>query len=425
MILGIYATHHDIPASLLERLAIRSDQLPDRLRFLTRVDGVGECLILSTCNRVEVYLSVPDAERAPAAIGETVAMLRARAGLTAEEVAGAIVVETDDMAAGHLFAVACGLDSMVIGEDQIVAQLRQALRLAQAERAIGQELGHLVSTALRTSKRARTETAIGATRRSMVSVGLEMIDRRVGGLRDRPALLVGAGRMGLLAGSLLRAAGVGSIVVANRTEIHARQLAGVISGTTIGLSGLAGAAGRADVIVTSVGAGNLLTAEQVTAVMRERSGRPLAILDLALPRDVDPAVRDLPGVTVVDIEDIGACLRDDGVTEDVATVRAVVAAAVEEFRRSREQKHVGPVIGALRAAADQVVDAEVRRLHDRLPLLDRHARRETDAAMRRAVGKLLHKPTVRAKELATGPGGPIYVQMLTALFDLDGEAPRS
>jgi glutamyl-tRNA reductase len=349
-------------------------------------------------------------------------MLAAPLDVPLDEVRESIVVQTGLDAVRHLIAVTCGLDSMVVGEYQIVFQVREAMRIATEAGSVGPVLGNLIRTALRTSKQVRTNTAIDSTGRSMVSVGLDRATECIGGLKDKSCLIVGAGRMGMLAGSLLRDAGVRNIVVTNRTERYARQLADKIWGAAITLPGLAGAMSAADVIVSSTGApGYLVTAEDVAAAMRERPDKPLFVLDLAMPRDVDPAVREIPNVVLVDIDDIGAFLAADNGRDEVAVAWALVEEATEEYRRWREQSRVAPVIGALRAVASELVETEVRRLHSRLPQLDRRAQRETDAAVRRAVGKLLHTPTVRVKELATGPGGLSYVEALTALFDLESE----
>jgi glutamyl-tRNA reductase len=256
----------------------------------------------------------------------------------------------------------------------------------------------------------------------MVSVGLDRAAEALGGLRGRTGLLIGAGRMGMLAGPLLRDAGVSAIVVTNRTERHARRLAEAVWGVAVGLPGLVGAMSGADVIVSSTGApGYMITFEQVAQTMRARPDVPLFILDLAMPRDVDPAVRQIPNVTLVDIEDIGAYLRAAGARDDLVAAWSLVEEATGEFRRWRDQTRVAPVIGALRAVASELVEAELRRLHSRLPQLDSRAQRETDAAMRRAIGKLLHTPTVRVKQLSTGPDGLNYVEALATLFDLESE----
>jgi glutamyl-tRNA reductase len=421
MILGVWATHRTASTRLIERLTVTAEQLPDRLRLLKEVPGVRECFVLSTCNRVEVYV-VPDSVGQAEVVAAAVEMLAAPAQLPPDEIRESIVVESGDAVVRHLLAVTSGLDSMVVGEYQIVAQVREAMRTAAEVDSLGPVLANLIQAALRTSKRARSETTIGATGRSMVSVGLERAAECLGDLELKSGLLIGAGRMGMLAGPLLREAGVSTIVVTNRTERHAQQLAEKVWGIAVGLPGLIGAMSAADVIVSSTGApGYMITVDDVTKAMSERPDAPMFILDLALPRDVEPAVRDIPNVTLVDIEDIGAYLRESGAPDDVAAAWSLVDASAEEFRRWREQSRVAPVIGALRAVASQLVESEVRRLHSRLPQLDSRAQRETDAAVRRAVGKLLHTPTVRVKELATGPHGSRYVEALTVLFDLESE----
>jgi hydroxymethylbilane synthase len=315
MILGVWATHRNMSTRMIERLTVSGDDLPDRIRALMGIHGIRECFILSTCNRVEVYGVVDRVAEAPAVLAGVLDLLAGPADLSPDEVRDLSEFGTGDEVVRHLMAVTCGLDSMVVGEYQIVSQVRAALRVADSADAIGPVLGNLLRAALRTSKRARTATAIGGTGRSMVSVGLERAAACLGDLTLKSGLLIGAGRMGALAGPLLREAGVSTIVVTNRTEQHARQLAEKIWGVTVGLPGLVGAISAADVIVSSTGApGYMVTAEQVAEAMRQRPEVPLFVLDLALPMDIDPLVRKIPNVTVVDIEDIGAFLREQRAT---------------------------------------------------------------------------------------------------------------
>ena len=420
MILGLWATHRDTPMRVIERIAVPPDHLPHRLRAMRDLPGVRESFLLSTCNRVEAYVVVDDPASGPAIVDEVLGILVGPAALPLAEVRESMVIDTAERVVRHVVSVACGLDSMVIGEYQIVAQLRQALRAAAEADVIGPVLDSLIRLALRTGKRARSTTAIGATSRSMVSVGLGLAATGLGGLADKSGLLIGAGKMGALAGPLLRQAGVGSIAVTNRTPDHARHLADRIAGHVVDVADLIPAISVSDVVVSSTGApGHMVVADQVAEAMRPRPDTPLFVLDLALPRDIDPEVRQIPQVTVVDIEDIGAYLCDSQVPDNIAVVGSMVGESVEEYQRWRDQRVAAPVIGALRAQAGQMIEAETRRLHRRLPDLDERSRREADATVRRVVHKLLHAPTVRAKELAMGPDGSRYLEALTALFDLD------
>ena len=254
----------------------------------------------------------------------------------------------------------------------------------------------------------------------MVSIGLGWADEALGGLAGKTALLVGAGRMSQRAGLRLREAGVSTIAVTSRTMAHAQALADQVGGITVALPYLRTAIASADVVVSCTGSpGYAVTADDVAGAAAWSSGRPMFMLDLAVPRDIDPVARDFPGVLVVDIEDIGHRLRASGGTDDLQAARSIVDGCVLAFQQWRAEDQLSPLVVALRATADRLVDAELRRLHDRLPQLDHRVKRETDAAMRRAAEKLIHTPTVRLKELATAPGGSMYRDALAALFDLE------
>lgn len=411
-IFSVGVDHRSAPLSLLERITPGAE-LALRLGELARQDGIDECVLLSTCHRVEVYLRTAEPDRA--------------IGLARDIVFGglggdALIVRDERDTVEHLFAVTCGLESVVVGEEQVVAQVRDALRLAIEHSTVDHVLSGLFRAALRVSKRARTMTRLGELSSSLVDIGLQRAGEVLGGLRDRAAVVVGAGRMGFLAGPQLRKAGVRTIVVTSRTAQHADKLAAHVWGVQVALDGLPGVVGEADLVISSTGApGHLLTARQVTAAMAGRPDRPLVILDLALPRDVEPAVGEIPGVTLVDLESLGRWSRERGQRDDLTAVRSVVAAGVDEFLLWRLTISVGPVIGALRAQAARFVDLEVERLHHRLPDLDQRGRQETGEAVRRAVGKLLHTPTVRVKQLCARPDGAAYVEALSTLFDLDSE----
>lgn len=420
LILGMWATHHLLPTATLECMAIPPDRLPGVLRALAGVPGVRESIALSTCNRVEVYVCVEDAASPDDVTSGLLGVLAAPAHLAVEEIADLVVVATEEAAVSHFFAVACGLDSMVVGEYQVVAQIREALRIAQEAGTAGNTVGTLVRGAIRTSRLVRTQTSIGSVSTSMVSVGLSWAADVLGGLRGKDALLVGAGRMSQLAGTLLTDAGVSRLSVANRTAGHAEHLAQRLGAGIVDLGELGAALVGADVVVSTTGSpGYVISVTAVARAIAARPERSLFLLDLAVPRDVEPDARQIPGVTLVDVGAIGARLQDTRGADDVGAARSIITAAVGEFMRRRRCDQVAPLIIALRAVASEVVDAEARRLHNRLPDLDHRERQETDAALRRAVSKLIHAPTVRMKELADEPSGPMYLDALTVLFGLD------
>lgn len=422
VILGVWATHHLLPMSRLERLTVPPERAPQVLRLLAGLPGIRETLLLSTCNRVEAYVCLEPTAAPRAVASAVVEVLAGPAGPDVDQVRDLFVVGSEPDAVDHLFSLACGLDSMVVGEYQIVAQIRDALHAAEREGTVGSLLGALVRAAIRTSRRARTRTGIGSTGASVVSVGLRWAAESIGGLQNSSVLVVGAGRTGKLAGTLLKEAGVATLSVVGRTRSRTEHLAGLLAATAVELPALGDALADTDLVVSATGSlGYVITPDHVAAAAPDRRERPLFVLDLAVPRDVDPRVADLPGVTLVGVDDIGRRLREVVGTDEVAQARQIVSAEVHQFLRRRKETDVVPVIIALRAAATDVVDAEVQRLHDRLPQLDQQARTETQAAMHRVMSKLIHTPTVRVKELAARPGGAAYPEALAALFDLAGE----
>ena len=422
-VLVVGLSHRSAPVALLERACLPQDRVPKALRDVVTGDHVTEALVLSTCNRVEVYASVDKFHGGVQQVSE--AMARA-SGVPLDELTPHLYVHYEDRAVQHLFAVACGLDSMVVGEAQILGQVRLAFRAAQDERAIGRVLGELVRQVLRAGKRAHSETGIDRAGASLVSVGLDLAEQSTGPLAGRSALLVGAGSMGALAGATLRRREVGRLVLANRTPANARRLAGSLDAEVIALADLPAGMAAADVVVTSTGAvGTVVSVDAVAAAMAERPGRRLFILDLAMPRDVDPRVRELPGVTLVDLEALRSVLESAEAAAEVEAVRRIVTEEVARFLSWQRSVQVAPTVAALRGKAADVVDSELSRLLARMPDLDQRVRTEVASTLNRVVDKLLHTPTVRVKELADAPGGDAYAEALRELFGLDPSAPEA
>ena len=418
-VLVVGVSHRTAPVALLERVTAGLDDTGRVVEEL-RAAAVSEAVVLSTCNRVEVYA---DTEGFHAGVDAVTDLLLRATGLPLETLKGSLYVSWEGQAVQHLFEVACGLDSMVVGESQILGQLRRAYAASAA--SAGRTLHELFQTALRVGKRAHAETAIDEAGRSLVSVGLERAVAAVGPLEGREALVIGAGSMGALAGATLRRAGVAGITVANRTADNAQRLATAVDGVAIGLDQLEVALEKADVVVSSTGAtGVVVPLDAVRRAVQARGGRPIAFLDLALPRDIDAAVRDLRGVTLVDLETLQRVL-EDGDAGDVGAVRAIVHEEVGAFLAWQRASRVAPTVTALRIRAQEVVEAEMLRLDARLPDLDDRTRAELQATVRRVVGTLLHTPTVRVKELAEAPGATSYAEALRELFGLDRAAPAA
>jgi len=417
-VLVVGLSHRTAPVSVLERAAVPGDDLRKLVEELHRAEMISEVLLLSTCNRVEVYA---DVARFHPAVAEISSVLARHSGLAVGDLSDHLYVHFAEAAAEHMFTVASGLDSMVIGESQILGQLRSAYALGAELGTVGSVLHELAQTALRVGKRVHSDTGIDRAGASIVSVALDQATDVLGPLTDRRVLIIGAGSMGALAGATLRRRGVTDIVVANRSPERAARLAAAVDGRATPLGDLAQEIGSTDVVISCTGSTGLVVEADAIG---PRSSRPLAVLDLALPRDVDPAVAVQPGVTYVDLD----ALRTGGAMVSDAEVSAATAIVAEELRdhlAEQQRLAVAPTVTALRAKANQVVDAELARLDGRLPSLDPAARREVADAVRRAVEKVLHAPTVRVKELAATPGGDQYAAALRELFDLDPAAAES
>jgi glutamyl-tRNA reductase len=415
-------SHKNAAADVLEKLAVASAQRASVLVRLLATPSVDEVAVLSTCNRVEVYMAAHGpAEPVARAVADVLAVHgRVEAGeilRTARILVGGAAIE-------HLFTIACGLDSMAIGEDQIVAQIKDAARAASAAGTAGPAITGLIDAALRASKRARTQTTISTEGISLARAGLDLAQACLGGLSARHAVVVGTGSTGKLAARLLREAGVGRLSVASRSQERAAEVAAAVHGRQLRTSDVPAALADADLLVAATGAGSpVVLAEHMRAARAKAGRRPLFVLDLGMPPDVDPTVGRLAGVTLVDVAALGQHLAGRAAPSQIPQVRAIVAAEAAAYIDRQGQAIAAPVIAAMHAQIRQLADAELARLHGRLPGLSEQQRAETAATVHRILRKILHQPTVRAKELSTGPAGPVYLDALRQLFDLRmGEA---
>ena len=326
-------------------------------------------------------------------------------------------------AAEHLFSVACGLDSMAVGEDQIVAQIKAAARAAVAAGTTGPAVTSLIDAALRVSKRARTQTTISTEGISLARAGLDLARAHLGGLAGCDAVVLGTGPTGRLAARLLREGDVGRLSVASRDATRAAEVAAAVHGRPLRTSDVPAALAGADILVTATGATvPVLPIAQVEATRALAAGRPLFVLDLGMPPDVDPAVGRLAGVTLIDLAALGQHLADGAVPGQIAQVRTIVAAETTAYIERQQQAAATPVIAAMHTQIRQLADAELTRLHGRLPGLTEQERAETAATVHRILRKVLHQPTVRAREFSSGPNGPVYLDALRQLFDLGAPA---
>ncbi|CND99161.1 glutamyl-tRNA reductase [Mycobacterium tuberculosis] len=426
-ILVVGLSYRSAPVAVLERAAVAGDDLVKLLHAVHDSANIAEAAIVSTCNRVEIYAVVDKFHGGVSAISELLAL---HSGVPLDDLSRHLYVHYEERAVQHVFAVACGLESMVVGEGQILGQIRQAFRLAQDERTLGRDLHDVLQQSLRVGKRAHHETGIDQAGASLVSVGLQVAARHLGPLDGARALVVGAGSMSSLAAATLSRAGAREVVIANRTHARAVRLAESLDvpAAAIELSALDAALADADLVVSCTGAtGLVLTAAQLRARGVGDDGRRRFFLDLALPHDVERSVAELDGVELAGLDDLRTAQEAAQAIGPAAVeaVRRIVCEEVEAFLSAARAAAVAPTVVALRSKAAGVVDAELARLAGRIPGMDDRDRREIEHTVRRVVDKLLHAPTVRVKELAAAPGGDSYADALRELFDLDPKAPEA
>ncbi|WP_432111696.1 glutamyl-tRNA reductase [Streptomyces sp. YPW6] len=481
-LLVVGLSHRSAPVSVLERASLAAETQAKLLQDTLAAEPATEAAVLATCNRIELYA---DVDKFHAGVAELSTLLAQHSGVGLEELTPYLYVHYEDRAVHHLFSVACGLDSMVVGEGQILGQIKDALARGQELHTAGRLLNDLFQQALRVGKRAHSETGIDRAGQSLVTFGLQQLAAGAdpalwaGGKR---ALVIGAGSMSSLAAATLARTGVAEIAVANRTRSRADRLVEILQqgddtavrARAVEMSAVGDELTRADIVVSCTGStGLVLTADaladalgtvlgdapeepavtavtpapddvdqhaawvengsaasaahagQVTAPRRvtvpAQSTGPvrLALLDLAMPRDIDGAAHRIDGVRLVDIESLAEASADAPMAADVDRVRTIVSDEVAAFGAAQRAAHVAPTVVALRTMAAGVVAGEIARLDGRLPDLDEKQRAEITQTVRRVVDKLLHAPTVRVKQLASEPGGAGYADALRELFDLD------
>ncbi|HXT46608.1 MAG TPA: glutamyl-tRNA reductase [Pseudonocardiaceae bacterium] len=423
-------SHRSAPVEVLERVAVPAADAGKVLAQLLEREYVAEALLLSTCNRVEVYAVVTAFHGGLADITD---VLAGQSAAALDELSDHLYVHYAAAGVEHLFSVAAGLDSMVVGEPQILGQLRSAYAGAEQAGSVGRTLHEVVQQALRVGKRVHAETGIDAAGPSVVSEALAAVAAEVtaadgAGLTGRRVLVLGAGSMGGLAAAALRRAGVGEIVLANRTRVSAHRLAELCQaeGTparAVGLDGVTAALAEVDLVMCCTGAtGAVLSLDQVAGVAATRRN-PLVVCDLGLPRNVEPGVGEVPGVTLLDLNTVAQRLQHQGSgSGSVSAAHRLIAQEVRDYLAAQRAAEVTPTVAALRKRAAEVVDAELLRLEGRLPALDAAVREELARTVHRVVDKLLHAPTVRVKQLAEAGGGQAYADALRELFELDPQA---
>lgn len=418
VVVGLH--ERDASLDLLGCLAVGDDELSKVLARLCDSPHLSEAAVLSTCNRTEVYAVL---DRFHDGLEDIEGFFRERlggSGAEAADLAGRLVVAYDDAAARHLFEVASGIDSAILGEGEILRQVRRAGDLARAERAAGPILGGLFRHAVEVGKRVRSETAIARGTTSLAHLAVEVaVERSGGSLAGRSVLQLGAGEVGEgIADALADLAGDARVVVANRSLRRAQHLAARLGGEAVHLDALAGELAAADVVLTATAATEPVLDEPLVAgAVAAREGRPLLVIDAAVPRDVEPAVGRLPGVELLDIDDLNALAGERMASRraQIPRAQAVVEEELERFRGVARGRSVAPLVAALRSRAEEVRRGELDRLGAELAE-DERARLEE--VTRRLVAKLLHEPTVRLKEAAGSPKGERLAEALRALYDL-------
>ncbi|MEW2066930.1 glutamyl-tRNA reductase [Streptomyces sp. NPDC007346] len=478
-LLVVGLSHRSAPVSVLERASLAADAQAKLLQDTLAAEPATEAAVLATCNRIELYA---DVDKFHAGVAELSTLLAQHSGVGLDELTPYLYVHYEDRAVHHLFSVACGLDSMVVGEGQILGQIKDALARGQELHTAGRLLNDLFQQALRVGKRAHSETGIDRAGQSLVTFGLQQLAAGADpGLwaQGKRALVIGAGSMSSLAAATLARTGVAEIVVANRTRARADRLVEILQqgdDTTVRahaveMSAVGGELTRADIVVSCTGStGLVLTADALADALGVTLDAPaeagtvtvapapadvdqhaawvengsatsapeakaaprrvtlpaqctgpvkLALLDLAMPRDIDGAAHRIDGVRLVDIESLADASADAPMAADVDQVRTIVSDEVAAFGAAQRAAHVAPTVVALRTMAADVVAGEIARLDGRLPDLDEKQRAEITQTVRRVVDKLLHAPTVRVKQLASEPGGAGYADALRELFDLD------
>jgi glutamyl-tRNA reductase len=409
LVVGI--SHRSAPIALLEQLAVDTDGATKLIEDVLANPHVSEATVVATCNRLEIYAAV---DRFHGSVDDISTLLLQ----PAEDSAGALIphlyVHYDDGAVSHLFRVAAGLDSMAVGEAQILGQTRDALRFGQEHGSVGPVLNSLFQQALRVGKRAHAETGIDRAAPTLVSAALDRVGSDLAGRR---VVVVGAGAMAALSLATVVRRGATEVVLVNRTSTRAERLAQEYAVRWAPLTAVADEVAAADVVVACAGARGVLVRLEAVAA----APGPIALVDLALPHDIDPSVAHLPGVTLVTLADLGEDLRSSDAGAEVEAVRTIVSQEVEAYLSARRQSGVTPAVVALRSMATSVVESEMARLERRLPDLDETARVELWQTLRRITDKLVHQPTVRAKELGDRDAVS-YATALAELFALDPES---
>ncbi len=424
-LLAVGINHKTAPVDLRERLAFAAEDLRAALVRLQERAELGEVMVVSTCNRVEVYAAGPNWARCGEAVLLALAEMR---GVAVADLSPHTFVRGEQAAATHIFRVASSLESMVVGEPQILGQVKEAFELAQRQGTVGGLLDRCMSSAFRAAKRVRSETEIARGAASVPSVAVDLARSIFGELRGCGVLLVGAGEMAQQAGVHLKAAGVAELTVVNRSEARGQALAGELEGRYAAWDQLENELRRADIAVTSTGSTlPVIDRGLLKRVMKARRGAPIFLVDIAVPRDVEPEVAKLEGVFLYNVDDLQGIVHDNlrGRAAEAERAGVLVEAEVAEFVRWQRARAIGPILKALQAQARGVVDGEMARLKGKLAGLTPEQQKAVETLVNGVAQKLLHRPMTALREAAAVDGGPDLAGAVQALFGVEvaAEAP--
>jgi glutamyl-tRNA reductase len=415
-IIGV--NHKTAPIEVRERIAISREELPETTRALAAVPGVAECMIVSTCNRVEILASIESSST------EVTGFLQRHFGLDESLLAPHLYEHRDQEAVRHLFRVAASLDSMVVGEPQILGQVKEAFAVARASGTVGGQLDHLLQSAFAAAKKVRTETEIGSNSVSIASVAVELARKIFGSLSGRTVFLVGAGKMSELAARHLVQQGAGAILVTNRTQERARRMAEAFQGCVIPFDQLYETAGQADIVISSTGAPHpIFRREHGRAFLQQRRNRPMFFIDIAVPRDVDPAMGKLEGIFVYDIDDLQQVAASHMAerSREATDAEALIEGEVERFHLRLRTVNVAPAIVALQQQAEEIRQAEIKRAQAKLGSLSAEQLAAVEALTRGLVNKFLHPP-MQALKQAARENDAVRLEALCQTWSLSPEA---
>jgi glutamyl-tRNA reductase len=423
-LLTLGTSHKTASVAVREKLALPEGRAVSVLTELVSRPAIHEAVAISTCNRTELYLVASDPVEAE---NEALAALSRQAGIPPTELLGSLYSLRGMDSVRHLFEVASGLDSMIVGEAEVQGQVKRAYELALVEGVTGPITNRLFRDALGAGKRTRTETAIGRSRVSVSSVAVELARSVLGELSSRRVLVIGAGENGELTAKALRERGVETIFVANRRYDRAIGLAQRFGGKAIRFDDLPGELIHADIVVSATSSPHqIVGAEELELVMELREGRPLLLIDIAVPRDIDPSVRELAGITLYDMDDLQREVARNlsGREAESGRARAIVEQEVERYGDWLGSLDVVPTVAALRARGEEIVERVLRENETRWESLSDADRERVETLARAVVNRMLHEPTVRIKAAAEKGGSYIYLQALRELFGLEPDAPE-